>query len=499
MLSQTVLNKTIYETKYLFNSGKYQQVVQKIIKVLPAKMSDKNKKYAESIFQLYRQYYEALLFLQDQLKIKKALAKLHDWAKLAGKKDWVDLEILEAQIRMINLEENQYKAQSFANKYKALMQKCFKNKNLEVALWSGNKYLKLMYFAKTYAGYEKTAKKLVTLAKKLNKEEALLWIYHHIGMLNLTKQKRKKAQEYFQKSLDLSYELNQKDGIIWNAYNLGLINMQNNADQESVSNYIFQAISAFNESGDNDLKHKNTLKSFIPQLDEHLMQFNRLGAVSKILASEIHELKNLLTGNNLQISNLKYLLENNKYLNKEIEEFIVGITVSNKLMTEKVKNILNYIKNKEQNYELTDEDLFKFLEKFKDQVNILLKDNIIELNIYNNTNEDKYSIKLASKNFYQVLLNLLLNSIEAMNGRENKKIEIEINKDNKGFYLIFKDNGPGISRDISGKIFEPFFTTKKEGTGLGLYIIKNQLNKAGMDIKLINNSLGVKFWIGWFS
>jgi signal transduction histidine kinase len=69
----------------------------------------------------------------------------------------------------------------------------------------------------------------------------------------------------------------------------------------------------------------------------------------------------------------------------------------------------------------------------------------------------------------QVLLNLLLNALDALAGRENPRIRIFSRMNERGRVLIeVSDNGPGIAPEAREKIFIPFFTTKKEGSGIGL-------------------------------
>ncbi|WP_020533865.1 two-component regulator propeller domain-containing protein [Flexithrix dorotheae] len=87
----------------------------------------------------------------------------------------------------------------------------------------------------------------------------------------------------------------------------------------------------------------------------------------------------------------------------------------------------------------------------------------------------------------QVFMNILTNSIQALENEKlikNKKINItttlEKNEEGKEqVKIIFTDNGPGIPSEIKNQIFEPFFTTKEvgEGTGLGLYISLNIIQK----------------------
>jgi two-component system nitrogen regulation sensor histidine kinase NtrY len=69
----------------------------------------------------------------------------------------------------------------------------------------------------------------------------------------------------------------------------------------------------------------------------------------------------------------------------------------------------------------------------------------------------------------QVLINLLLNAMEAFDGREKPSIHLSSRMNERGRVLIqVSDNGPGIAREAREKVFIPFFTTKKEGSGIGL-------------------------------
>jgi nitrogen fixation/metabolism regulation signal transduction histidine kinase len=69
----------------------------------------------------------------------------------------------------------------------------------------------------------------------------------------------------------------------------------------------------------------------------------------------------------------------------------------------------------------------------------------------------------------QVMVNLLKNSVQALENRENAKIELSV-KHESGHKpeICVRDNGPGISPEIIDQIFVPFFTTRESGSGIGL-------------------------------
>lgn len=69
----------------------------------------------------------------------------------------------------------------------------------------------------------------------------------------------------------------------------------------------------------------------------------------------------------------------------------------------------------------------------------------------------------------QVLINLLLNAVEALTGYPSPRIALRAGQDDAGRLLIqVADNGPGITGEALQKVFIPFFTTRKTGSGIGL-------------------------------
>jgi len=90
----------------------------------------------------------------------------------------------------------------------------------------------------------------------------------------------------------------------------------------------------------------------------------------------------------------------------------------------------------------------------------------------------------------QVLLNLVTNARQAMEGKQGHLLEVSAAVHEKQVSIRFKDNGPGIPKDIQGKIFDPFFTTKPvgQGTGLGLSICYGIVQQHGGSLRVESDS-----------
>lgn len=118
-------------------------------------------------------------------------------------------------------------------------------------------------------------------------------------------------------------------------------------------------------------------------------------------------------------------------------------------------------------------DINLLVEEVIDSVSPLTKQNkiIIEESLI----DDEVYINGDYNRLKQVLINLVKNSIEAIN-KDDGKISISTNLNNNNFYIVIEDNGCGMNEEILSKIDEPFYTTKKNGTGLGVSLSKEILD-----------------------
>lgn len=99
------------------------------------------------------------------------------------------------------------------------------------------------------------------------------------------------------------------------------------------------------------------------------------------------------------------------------------------------------------------------------------------------------TINADGKLVEQVMINLINNSIYALQGRNNPVIKVSCVIENDKTILIVYDNGNGIEEEILNQVFIPFYTTKKNGSGIGLSLSKNILKKHGGNL-LVNSEPG---------
>ena len=137
----------------------------------------------------------------------------------------------------------------------------------------------------------------------------------------------------------------------------------------------------------------------------------------------------------------------------------------------------------------------------------ILNDNIsllseLDKNIKINfkTNSQKILFKSDKEQLSRVFFNLIKNSIESIQQKEeknpnfNKEISIEISQNNEHIFINIIDNGVGfgIFANNVKDILHPYFTTKKNGTGLGLSIVNKIINDHNGKIEFIPIDDGAK-------
>jgi two-component system C4-dicarboxylate transport sensor histidine kinase DctB len=93
----------------------------------------------------------------------------------------------------------------------------------------------------------------------------------------------------------------------------------------------------------------------------------------------------------------------------------------------------------------------------------------------------------------QVLVNLLQNAIEALDGCAAPTIRLQVEADEGEVRVVISDNGPGLEPKMAAELFTPFATTKPNGLGLGLVISRDIMREFGGDLRAESGEGGAAF------
>lgn len=208
--------------------------------------------------------------------------------------------------------------------------------------------------------------------------------------------------------------------------------------------------------------------SLFLRTQENLRRSERRAAMGEMAAAVAHEIRNPLG----IIKSTAYVLRQRYENAAQPDELFEFIPSEVRRLNHLVNDFLSLTRDKQLN--LSPQDLVKTVQKAITMVRNDEQANGVVLNF--STAAPSLSLRHDEEAITQVLLNLLLNAIQALEGKG--KIEVRLQEEKKMAHIAVQDNGPGLPVDPE-KIFEPFFTTKTRGSGLGLAVCKQLVEKHG--------------------
>lgn len=105
------------------------------------------------------------------------------------------------------------------------------------------------------------------------------------------------------------------------------------------------------------------------------------------------------------------------------------------------------------------------------------------------------AVRASSLALQQAVVNLGQNAIDAVVGREERRVEIRCGEAGADVYVEVADTGPGVSDEVQARLFQPFTTTKAQGTGLGLWLTRELLGNCGGSLTLAAGGPGARWRI----
>ncbi len=213
------------------------------------------------------------------------------------------------------------------------------------------------------------------------------------------------------------------------------------------------------------------------QLEEEIRQTERLTALGHLSAGLAHEIRNPL--GIIQVT--AQLLAQERSDDQVVKEYCRVLQEECGRLNRLVSQFLDFARPKEPNRQgIT---IGQLLDNGLALVQPFLRKHKISLEIKLNGVEDEL-VDVDSDQMKQVILNILLNAIEAQN--TDGSILIEVVRLEGFVGVAVNDQGPGIPPEILPHIYDPFFTTKDKGTGLGLSVVHRILEQHGGKITVTN-------------
>lgn len=219
----------------------------------------------------------------------------------------------------------------------------------------------------------------------------------------------------------------------------------------------------------------------IKKLENQIIRKERLAEMGELASSVAHEIRNPLNaiGTITQQLGKDFEPKNNSNEFKELTKLVYKEV---RRINDTIENFLKFARPQPINpQKFSSKEFFEGLSK---QYSALLNEKQIQLNIIENWAGD---VVWDITQMKQVFINLFENSIDAV--QQSGQITIEINqKPNSIVEMKFKDNGPGISKEILNKIFNLYFTTKSNGSGIGLSIVQKIISEHNGSINVYSES-----------
>ncbi len=232
----------------------------------------------------------------------------------------------------------------------------------------------------------------------------------------------------------------------------------------------------------NDLKDKHKVERELKLAQKQLAQSEKMASLGQLAAGVAHEINNPLTGILFYAS----LLMERQDIHEDVKQDLQLIIDDADRCKEIVKSLLVYSRRgaTSKNIVHLNEIVEQSLTLIRDQKKF--RNIVIEKHL----SDEMMLIQADTNKLNQVLINLIMNAADAMDGNGTITLITYKEKIIKKIFLEVKDTGSGISHENLSKIFDPFFTTKEVGksTGLGLSIVYGILEEHGAKISVKKTS-----------
>ncbi len=231
-----------------------------------------------------------------------------------------------------------------------------------------------------------------------------------------------------------------------------------------------------------DISSQKDTEKLLKQNNKELKKINK--EMDKFVYSVTHDLR-------APLMSLLGLIKISKDESHEVEllKYLEMMETSVYKLDDFIKDIIDFSRNARTEVEKKPIDFEKFIYEVWHNLEYISDSEKVE---FQYINELDRSYEGDQKRLSIVLSNLLSNAIRYQNySRSNAVIRVKVEREDECLKLTVHDNGPGIPEEYQEKVFDMFFRANdtKNGSGLGLYIVKETVEKLGGVIRLKSNSI----------
>jgi PAS domain S-box-containing protein len=214
------------------------------------------------------------------------------------------------------------------------------------------------------------------------------------------------------------------------------------------------------------------------QLEADLAHMNRLTVMGELAASLSHEVKQPISAVHIYASAAMRFLDRNPPDMDEVREALACIVDNAGRAGDIIERIRDHIKKAPPRKKRF--DLSEAINEVIELTRSAITDN--RVSVQTRLAEGSLAIHGDRVQLQQVLLNLILNAVEAMGSVEAGARELLISTEQTqtgGVLVSVRDSGQGIDPDKLDRVFEAFYTTKSSGVGMGLAICRSIIDAHG--------------------
>ncbi|WP_207847976.1 MULTISPECIES: ATP-binding protein [unclassified Pseudomonas] len=220
-----------------------------------------------------------------------------------------------------------------------------------------------------------------------------------------------------------------------------------------------------------------------------LVQSAKLAALGQMSAALAHEINQPLTAQRMQLATLRLLLEHGR-----VDDAYKALKPVDEMLT-RMASLTGHLKTfaRKSPSGLRERlDLATVVDQSLQLLDARLRDEQVSLVLHLTR---PAWVRGDAIRLEQVLINLLRNALDAMQGKPGKRLEIRLEVDEQLWRLSVIDNGGGIAEEHLNQVFDPFFTTKPvgDGLGLGLAVSFAIVHESGGRLSVENGAAGAVF------